>query len=65
MRFTIARQIINGLTCPAKELELPTPLFFFLIAIVYIPRTGTTSYHFCLASTMRGARRLAPIKVDE
>ena len=39
--------------------------FFFLIAIVYMPRTGTTSYHFCLASTMRGARCLAPIKVDE
>ena len=53
-------QIINGLTCPAKELELPT--FFSLVAIVYIPRAGTTSYYFCLASTMRGASRLAPIK---
>ena len=30
LRFPLSRQIINGLTCPAKELELPTPLFFSL-----------------------------------
>ena len=48
-----------------RSLNYQHHFFFFLIAIVYIPRTGTTSYHFCLASTMRGARRLAPIKVDE
>lgn len=37
----------------------------FFVAIVYVPRAGTTSYHLCLASTLRGACGLAPINVDE
>lgn len=47
------RFAITSLMCPAQEI---VPSFFFpfssCVVIVYIPRAGTTSYHFCLARNM-------------